>query len=122
MKKFITKDSGVRSQYDSGMVRDTQEGKPNFWLVLPKDVPFENQLLTRWASLMERGSKKYGSRNWEKAKSSEELERFKSSAFRHFIQWITNADDGEDHAAATLFNIQCAEYVKWRLEDEDKKD
>ncbi len=53
-------------------------------------------------------------RNWELAKTDEELERFKSSAFRHFMQWLSGEDD-EDHASAVYFNIQCAEYVKWRM-------
>jgi hypothetical protein len=111
---YITKDSGKRQEYPSGMRRDLQEGKPNFYLILPKDIPYDAQLLTRWASLMTRGVEKYGIRNWEKARSEEELERFKSSAFRHFIQWLCEEDD-EDHAAAVLFNINAAEYLKTKL-------
>ena len=30
--QYVTKDSGERKQYASGMVRDTQDGKPDFWL------------------------------------------------------------------------------------------
>lgn len=70
--KFITKDSGKRQDFDSGMRRDIQEGKPRYDLCyLP--------MFTRWAELMDRGAEKYGERNWEKANSKEELERFKSS-------------------------------------------
>ena len=112
--KYETKDSGKRQDYESGMRRDLQDGKPDFHLIMPKAVPYSEQLLTRWAELMARGRDKYGSRNWELASSEEELERFKSSAFRHFMQWI-NGEDDEDHAAAVLFNVQCAEYVKWKL-------
>lgn len=112
---YETKDSGQRQDYPSGMRRDVQSGKPDFSLLLT-DLPYDKQLLTRWASLMERGASKYGRRNWQLANSEEELERFKASAFRHFVQWITGEDD-EDHAAAVLFNINAAEYVKERLGD-----
>lgn len=112
--KYTTKDSGKRQNYDSGMRRDIQEGKPDFFLCLT-DLPYGDQMLTRWAELMERGASKYGRRNWQLAASEEELERFKSSAFRHFMQWIAGETD-EDHAAAVFFNINAAEYVKHKLE------
>lgn len=115
MPEFITKDSGQRQDYASGMRRDTQDGKPDFALIMPDGVPYADQMLTRWAALMERGAKKYGIRNWEKANSAEELARFKASAFRHFIQWICGEQD-EDHAAAVYFNVQCAEFVKAKLD------
>ena len=114
VKSYITKDSGVRQDYASGMRRDIQTGKPNFYLITPLNLPYEDQMLTRWASLLTRGADKYGLRNWELAQSEEELQRFKSSAFRHMMQWLLGEDD-EDHAAAVYFNIQCAEYVKWRM-------
>lgn len=115
--RWETKDSGKRQQYKSGMVRDLQDGKPDFLLLLT-DQPYSQQLLTRWAELMERGAVKYGKRNWQLADSQEELERFKSSAFRHFVQWITGEDD-EDHASAVLYNINAAEYLKWKLNQTD---
>lgn len=109
---YETKDSGKREEYITGMRRDTQEGKPDFYLCLPKDVPYEEQLLTRFAELMQRGKAKYGNRNWECSRTDEELERFKSSAFRHFMQWINNETD-EDHASAVLFNIMAVERLKY---------
>ncbi len=115
---YITRDSGARAEFGSGMVRDTNDGKPRFDLITPAFLPFEQQMLTRWASLMARGAEKYDARNWEKAKGTEELARFRDSAFRHFMQWFcgTYADqDAEDHAAAVMFNIQGAEYVDWHL-------
>lgn len=112
--KYKTKDSGARQEYDSGMVRDLQDGKPDYSLLLA-GLPYEDELITRWASLMTRGAEKYGKRNWQLATSEEELERFKASAFRHFMQWITGETD-EDHAAAVLFNINAAEYVKHKKE------
>ncbi len=116
VKSYKTKDSGKREDYQSGMKRDTEEGKPAFSLILPLLQPFKETLLYRWAMLMMRGFKKYGYRNWEKANSEEELERYKSSAMRHFMQWMACEDD-EDHSAAVCFNINAAEYVKWRLKN-----
>lgn len=114
---FVTKDSGERAQFDSGMVRDTDKGKPRFDLLVPLGVPYEAQLLTRFAALMARGAEKYDARNWEQANSHEELERMKSSAFRHFMQWFMGEQD-EDHAAATLFNIMAYEATLWRMSGE----
>lgn len=114
LNKYVTLDSGARQGYESGMVRDFQEGKPMFGLVMPLDMPYHEQYLTRIAALMSRGAEKYGKRNWEKANSTEELERFKDSAFRHFMQWFFGETD-EDHAAAVFFNVQAAEYLTWKL-------
>lgn len=115
MSEYTTKDSGCREKWDSGMQRDTQEGKARFDLLVPEGVPYQAQLLTRWAELMERGARKYDARNWEQANSRSELDRAKSSAFRHFMQWLTDEVD-EDHAAAVLFNLMVAETVKYKLE------
>lgn len=106
-KKFITKDSGKRVNFSSGMRRDTDEGKPRYDLCyLP--------MLKRWAELMARGAQKYGERNWEKANSVQEAERFQSSAMRHFMQWMMDEQD-EDHAAAIFFNVAAYEYIKNKL-------
>jgi hypothetical protein len=111
---FTTHDSGKRTQWETGMQRDTNEDKPRFDLLFPETLSYENQLITRWARLMQRGAVKYNARNWEKAATQEELNRFRESAMRHFMQWFMGADDGEDHAAAVLFNLMGAEYVKAR--------
>src|SRR5580704_7284591 len=114
-QQFVTKDSGARAEYESGMVRDTEEGKARFDLVTPHQLPYADQMLTRWAALMARGAQKYGDRNWEKGSGVEEWERARSSAFRHFMQWMAGELD-EDHAAAVFFNIQSAEFYAWRME------
>ena len=94
---FITKDSGARIDYPSGMRRDIQEGKPRY------DLCYE-PLFTEWAYLMARGAEKYGENNWQLASTEEELNRFKASAWRHFVQYI-RGDKDEAHHAAVLFNI-----------------
>jgi hypothetical protein len=104
---FITKDSGQRQQFTTGMQRDVSGDKPRYDLV-------DLSMLKRWAELQSRGAKKYGDRNWEQAETQEELNRFKESAFRHFVQWISGETD-EDHAAAVYFNIAGAEMVKGKL-------
>jgi hypothetical protein len=114
MADFETKDSGERAEFDSGMVRDTEAGKARFDLIKPKGVPYKFQMLTRLAELMARGAEKYAARNWEKANSQSELDRYYSSADRHFQQWITGETD-EDHAAAVMFNIIAAETVKYKM-------
>jgi len=110
--KFVTKDSGKRQDYASGMRRDTQEGKPDYTLI-------PEFMLTRWAELMTRGAEKYGRNNWQLANSQEELDRFKSSAFRHFIQWL-RGDVDEDHGAAVFFNITAAEQTKEKINEVSK--
>ena len=106
--EFITKDSGQRIDYQSGMRRDTADNKPRFDLI-------DQDMLYRWAMLMTRGANKYGPDNWRLANSQEELKRFKASAYRHFWQWVNEKDTDEDHAAAVMFNIAAAEYVKNKL-------
>ncbi len=106
---FITKDSGERQVFDTGMQRDSgqKDLRPD---LLSKDM------LLRWSELMGRGAQKYGERNWEKACTQEELDRFRASAFRHFVQWFYQLNPEEDHAAAVFFNVAGAEYVKARID------
>ena len=112
--EFETLDSGERQHFESGMVRDTDAGKPRYDLI---DEP----ILTRWAELMARGAEKYGEDNWKHANSLEELKRFQASGFRHFVQWI-RGDEDEDHGAAVFYNIAAAEYVKRRLNNDRQSD
>jgi hypothetical protein len=110
------KDNGKRKVYASGMMREPESGKPRFDLMCPEDIPYEDQMLYRFAMQMSKGADKYDVRQWESAHTAEELERYKSGAFRHFMQWLTGEDD-EDHAAALFFNITAAEAVKYKLDN-----
>lgn len=105
---FEVKDSGKRVAFASGMLRDTDEGKPRFDLL-------DREFLKRWALHMAKGAEKYGEENWRKAEGEAELRRFRASAFRHLIQWLNDERD-EDHAAAVAFNVSAAEMVRGRLE------
>lgn len=115
--RFVTKDSGARQEYASGMVRDVQTNKPRFDLLLADGLGYEDQPLTRVAALLQRGAEKYDARNWEKANTEEELERFKASALRHMFQWASGALD-EDHMAAVVFNLFAYEVTSHRLAKE----
>lgn len=114
MSDYEVKDSGARSTYGSGMQREPDHDKPRFDLLVPEGLPYEDQLLTRFAVLLGKGAGKYSERNWEKANSKEEVDRMKASAFRHFMQWFCDEDD-EDHAAALLFNVMAAEATKHKI-------
>lgn len=102
---FAVKDSGQRQQFDSGMVRDVTEGKTDYALVL------DGPMFDRWAAHLTKGAEKYAKRNWMLASGDAELQRFKESAFRHFLQWYRGETD-EDHGAAVFFNINGAEHVQ----------
>ncbi len=109
MTDYAVKDSGQRQEFASGMVRDTQDGKIDFTLVL------DGPLLERWADHLTKGAGKYAPRNWMLASGDAEYQRFRQSAFRHFVQWM-RGDADEDHAAAVVFNLNGAEYVKAQAE------
>jgi hypothetical protein len=102
---FVTKDSGERLKFESGMQRDVETGKKDYSLCI------SGPMFERWAALLTRGAEKYERNNWQKARGKAEEERFIRSAFRHFIQWV-NGERDEDHAAAVFFNINGAEYVR----------
>jgi len=108
---FTIKDSGERHQFESGMVRDVTDDKIDYTLAL------DGPMFKRLAIHLTKGAKKYAKRNWMKARGEAELERFKESATRHFFQWL-NGDTDEDHAAATIFNVNGAEYVKENMAKE----
>jgi Domain of unknown function (DUF5664) len=107
--QFVTKDSGKREEFSTGMVRDTQDDKPRYDL-----IGSGWELITRWAQLMGRGAIKYGELNFEKAATEAEMLRFRASALRHTIQWF-RGDTDEDHAAAICFNVAGCEMVKAKL-------
>lgn len=108
-------DTGQRTYYSNGMMREVNPDKPAFDLLLPKGIKYEDQMLTRFAQLLAKGAKKYAPRNWELGVGLEEYERAKASALRHMMQWL-NGEEDEDHAAAVYFNIMQAEYIRTKLE------
>jgi len=91
---YITRDSGQREHFASGMVRDLRQGKGRYDLVSPYG-------LKRIADVYERGASKYADRNWEKGAP---LCRFFDSAMRHMQQWLKGEND-EDHLAQAAWNL-----------------
>ena len=109
MSEFQVKDSGKREEFSNGMVRDTTEGKTDPTLIL------DGPMLERWVEHLSKGAAKYTKRNWMLAAGEVEYDRFRESAFRHFLQWM-RGDRDEDHAAAVFFNLNGAEYVRKKME------
>lgn len=121
-EKFVVHDSGKRIDFPSGMRRDTTEGKINWMLIRP------GPMMRRWAQHLTTAVAKYDNtrkpgepRNWELANSDAELERFQEAAARHFEQWLSHEQDGQDHAASVFFNINAFEHLKSKLSKGGKK-
>lgn len=88
------KDSGERTEFATGAVRDMAAGKGRCDL-LPMVA------LLRLSRHYEAGAVKYGLRNWEKGIP---VSSFMDSAIRHIFCYMMGWDD-EDHLAATAFNV-----------------
>jgi hypothetical protein len=95
-------------------MREPQEDKVRYDLLMPVGVPLWSQFLTRCAAHMTRSLEKYPERNWEQFGDLEAYDRCRASAFRHFMAWMTG-DSDEDHAAAVFFNLMAAEHVARKL-------
>lgn len=102
---FVVRDSGSKAQYDDGMQRDDPTGKPKFRLMWPKGVPYEEQLMYRVAMHYMHGGITYGDRNWEKSSTEKSLAAHEEALERHFHKFLEGVEDGEDHAAAVVWNI-----------------
>jgi hypothetical protein len=99
--RYRTKDSGKRQEFESGMVRDTQEGKPRYDL-----IPVSS--LKRLADLYARGAIKYDDNNWTKGQP---YSRAYASLFRHLIAW-REGERSEDHLAAVAWNAFALMYYE----------
>jgi len=92
---YEVKDSGKRQEFTTGMVRDTQDGKPRIDLLSPF-------ALMRIGVHMMKGSIKYDERNWEKGQP---FSRAIASVARHLFKWIAGSRS-EDHLSAIVFGCQ----------------
>ena len=90
----VIKDSGERTAFASGAVRDMHEGKGRFDL-LPMCV------LMRLAKHYEAGCLKYGDRNWE---IGIPCHSFADSAMRHLVKYMDGWTD-EDHLISAIWNL-----------------
>lgn len=91
-------DTGSRSQFETGAVRDACAGKG-----LPSRIPPE--AIRRLAKRYEDGEAKYpdadGFPNWMRGLP---LSRYFDSAMRHLLA-ASEGDESEDHLGAVLFNV-----------------
>ena len=94
MNKII--DSGDRTQFTTGAVRDMHHGKGRCDLLPPL-------ALLRLARHFENGAVKYGDRNWEKGIP---CSSFIDSTLRHIFKYMSGQTD-EDHLIAAVWNLMC---------------
>lgn len=90
----MIKDSGNRREFETGAVRDIQEGKGDM-----VSLPWE--ALLRLSVHYENGARKYERWNYRKGIP---VSSFIDSACRHLAKYQSGQDD-EDHLAAAAFNI-----------------
>lgn len=117
MREYVTKTSGTRAEHPDGVVRDTSEGKPRFDLMFAKGVPFDKQLMTRVADLYRRGGEAYGDRNWENSETEETLAHHEAALMRHVVKFLTGVEDGEDHAAAVVWNVNAVDLTRQKIRE-----
>lgn len=94
MKAPTIKDSGDRTQFETGAVRDLHEGKGDM-------VSLPNAAILRLSKHYENGAKKYGRWNYTKGIP---VSSFLDSALRHLFKYLDGWDD-EDHLSAAAFNV-----------------
>jgi len=87
------KDSGKRDQFETGAVRDVQDGKGRYDLISPI-------AMRRLALHLEKGALKYDAHNWKKGMP---IGRTFDSLLRHSFMYL-GGDRTEDHLAAILCN------------------
>ena len=105
-KDYTIKDSGERTEFGTGAVRDLQSGKGRFDL-----LPMET--LRALAIHYEKGCQKYGDRNWEKGI---QIHTYFNSAMRHLAQCIDGQND-ENHLISAIWNLFCAyQTILWMQE------
>ena len=89
-------DSGSRTAFDTGAVRDAMKGKG-----IPSMIP--TCAIMAMARRFEDGATKYGPDNWRKGIP---LSRYCDAAYRHLMQCRDN-DFSEDHFGAVMWNMAC---------------
>lgn len=97
----VLPDSGARSEFSTGAVRDASSGKGFFALIPPC-------ALRAIARRFEDGATKYGRDNWQKGIP---LSRYVDSIMRHTLQ-AAEGDATEDHYGAILWNAACWMHTK----------
>jgi len=94
--KNVLPDTGERSEFSTGAVRDAMSGKG-----MPSCIPLE--ALRAVSRRFEDGATKYGRDNWRKGIP---LSRYVDSLYRHLWAYMEN-DTTEDHGGAVIWNAMC---------------
>jgi hypothetical protein len=100
------KDSGERTEFESGSVRDSKAGKGRYDL-LP------TRALHALARHFQKGAEKYGDRNWE---SGQPVSGFIDSGLRHAFKHLQGKRD-EPHLVAAAWNLLAAVETILRIEE-----
>ena len=87
-------DSGSRTEFKTGAVRDMHEGKGDM-------VSLPTAAILRLSKHYENGAKKYGRWNYSKGIP---VSSFLDSALRHLFKYLDGWDN-EDHLSACAFNV-----------------
>ena len=98
-------DSGDRTKFDTGAVRDAMSGKG-----LPSLIPPE--AIRRCAQRFEDGASKYGLHNWMKGIP---LSRYQDAITRHTLAAAEGQTD-EDHLGAVLWNAAAWVWTQGEIE------
>lgn len=97
----MIKDSGERTEFETGAVRDMHEGKGDM-----ASLPFA--ALLRLSKHYEAGAKKYGRWNYTKGIL---VSSFMDSALRHIVKYLDGQVD-EDHLCAAAWNLMGAMWTE----------
>jgi hypothetical protein len=101
-------DSGARTNFATGAVRDAMQGKG-----MPSLLPLA--ALRAASKRFEDGANKYGRNNWEKGIP---LSRYVDALYRHLWSFMEGKQD-EDHAGAVVWNAMClVQTEEWIREGE----
>ena len=91
---YEVKDSGERTEFSTGAVRDMSAGKGSC-ISLPAAA------ILRLSKHYEAGMRKYGFKNFELGIP---ISSFMDSALRHIFKYLAG-EDSEDHLSAAIFNL-----------------
>lgn len=94
-------DTGARSEFETGAVRDAHIGK-GFFAMIPHEAE------ARIARRFEDGANKYGPDNWRKGIP---LSRYYDAMRRHLAKWALGHTD-EDHLGAVGWNYCAAVWTE----------
>lgn len=89
-------DSGERTEFHGGAVRDIQKGKGRMDLLPPWAIE-------ELSKVFEAGAEKYEARNWERGIP---VSRFIDSGLRHALKFL-RGDVDEPHLAQACWNFMC---------------